>query len=561
MITPSRELFDRVADGIQTEAEECQLLELLRENAEARRQYRAFMELHSALHWDSTCLAGQAPPEPDAEAGHEVTLRTRWRRWSAGIGAGVFVLAVALVGLAVLPQPPPAPPLPVPLAVVTKTRLVRLAPTNPVLAAGRPFSGGRVGILNGAVELRLRNDVVLVFEGPGEFELADELSAVLHSGTLVVRMPDGMQGFQVRTSSADVLDLGTEFAVSIGPGNATDIQVYDGAVIASPGSRQQPTGLPKRLSAGEAARFMATPDSEPVALAFRTERFLRHLPEDVGVPLGSFTVGDERRFYGPAEHGCITVHRAPGGMVIDGRLDEWAESPGFKGSLDGTADCPEWADGRMMFDEEHLYIAARVGDPMPLRSIIDPDVDGAWGWRGGSVQVRVSTDRQMGWPASGNGPSYYGQRNIEPSVVHRELARNPRLRHLTMWFHAASQTPCLTINEGMLFADARVNPPGFRGAFLPDADGRGYSMEYAIPWSLLGCAHDPPQSGDVLAAVWQVLWGDDAGRMRREQMVEVRNPDEPLQINVWERAATWGRAEYTNEGRAEAAARKPVRGR
>jgi hypothetical protein len=27
-------------------------------------------------------------------------------------------------------------------------------------------------------------------------------------------------------------------------------------------------------------------------------------------------------------------------------------------------------------------------------------------------------------------------------------------------------------------------------------------------------------------------------------MVEVRNREEPLRINVWERAATWGRAEY-----------------
>jgi hypothetical protein len=32
--------------------------------------------------------------------------------------------------------------------------------------------------------------------------------------------------------------------------------------------------------------------------------------------------------------------------------------------------------------------------------------------------------------------------------------------------------------------------------------------------------------------------------MRREHMVEVRNRDEPRRINVWERAAIWGRAEY-----------------
>lgn len=57
MTAPWRELFDRVADGIQSEADERELAAALETSAAARREYRAFMELHSALHWDSTCLA------------------------------------------------------------------------------------------------------------------------------------------------------------------------------------------------------------------------------------------------------------------------------------------------------------------------------------------------------------------------------------------------------------------------------------------------------------------------------------------------------------------------
>jgi hypothetical protein len=198
----------------------------------------------------------------------------------------------------------------------------------------------------------------------------------------------------------------------------------------------------------------------------------------------------------------------------------------------------------MMYEETCLYIAAHVGDPMPLRSIIDPEIDANWGFRGGAVQVRVSADRRRGWPAQGNTLSYFTQRKSFPTPEQEQAARNPRLAHLTMWFHAPSQTPCLTIHHGALFGELQVNPAGFAGAFVADADGKGYTMEYAIPWTLLNCADDPPQRGDVLAAVWQVLWGDEDGRMRRGQMVEVRNPGEPLEINVWERAATWGRAEY-----------------
>jgi hypothetical protein len=430
------------------------------------------------------------------------------------------------------------------LATVAQTRFLLPTGGERPLVVGQCLEAGRIKLLGGVVELRLRNEVVIVFEGPGELDLAGDLAATLRGGNVVVRMPEGMNGFVVRTATSEVRDLGTEFAVSIGPGKATDVQVYDGAVIASPSRPREPATPPRRLGAGEAARFLAEPDAAAMPISFRPERFVRFLPADVGIPLGGSSSAEALRHYGPARQAAIVVHPAPAGMVIDGRLDEWADRPGFQGSRDGTPVCPEWADGRMMYDDRCLYIAAHVGDPLPLRSIIDPEIDGEWGWRGGGVQVRVSTDRRMGWPARGNGSSYYEQRGITASPDQEEWALNPRLAHLTMWLHAPTQTPCLTINDGMHFTRSTTNPAGFAGSFVADPDGRGYTMEYAIPWDLLGCAGDPPQAGDVLAAVWQVIWGDEAGRMRREQMVEIRNPDEPLRINVWERAATWGRAEY-----------------
>jgi len=547
-------LLNMLADGSLDEAEQRRLRKILDHGEPARRVFREFAALHAGLHWDYPMLLASGlvpPPRGDEDDGD------RWppiRRVAAVLASAVAVVAASVAAWLLIlgsqvPQDPArasreVAPGRVPLATVTQTRFLLPATGETSLRIGQSLEAGRISLDGGAVELTLRNGVVIVLEGPGEFDLTDELSATLHDGNVVVRMPDGMKGFVVRTPTTDVLDLGTEFAVSIGAGNTTDVQVYDGAVIASAGGRQQATRLPKRLVAGEAARFLAGPDAASVAMDFRPTRFVRTLPADVGVPLAATSAEQDMRQYGPARHASITVHRAPVGMVIDGRLDEWADKPGFSGTLDSTTACVERADGRMMYDDDFLYIAAHVGDPMPLRSIIDPEIDGQWGWRGGSIQVRISTDRQMGWPVVGNNSSYYLQRRMEPTAEQEELARNPRLSHLTMWFHAPTKTPCLTINKGMLFANVTTNPAGFFGAFIPDADGKGYTMEYAIPWSLLGCGDDPPQRGDVLAAVWQVLWGDETGRMRREQMVEIRNPNEPLRINVWERAATWGRAEY-----------------
>ena len=541
-------LLNALADGNITEAEERKLRTILDKGEPARRVFREFAALHAGLYWDYATLLSPVMPRPsgprnDAGRGWPPIHRAAAILVAATVAAGAMVAAWMLIA-----SPAGRPENAVSggaLATITRTKYLQPADRDRRLSIGQPIDAGRIALAGGAVELTLRNGVVVVFEGPGEFDLTGELEATLHDGNLVVRMPDGMKGFVVRTPSTDVLDLGTEFAVSVGPGQATDVQVYDGAVMATTARRREPMQMPKRLTAGEAARFLSAGKSEPVSLAFRPERFVRRLPDDVGIPYDwTFSKDQVMQEFGPARHAAITVHRAPHDMVIDGRLDEWGDKPGFSGSLDGTASCAEWADGRMMYDEKCLYIAAHVGDPMPLRSIIDPEVDAGMGFRGGAVQVRVSTDRRMGWPAQGNSSSYFGQRKSVPSPEQEQAARNPRLSHLTMWFHAPSKTPCLTINHGALFGEMLANPAGFAGAYVADDDGRGYTMEYAIPWSLLNCADDPPQRGDMLAAVWQILWGDEDGRMRRKQMVEVRNPGEPLEINVWERAATWGRAEY-----------------
>ena len=55
--------------------------------------------------------------------------------------------------------------------------------------------------------------------------------------------------------------------------------------------------------------------------------------------------------------------------------------------------------------------------------------------------------------------------------------------------------PLFRSNHGMDLDAVAVNPEGFRAAYRMDEDGRGYVAEYAIPWKLLNCADDPPQSG------------------------------------------------------------------
>ena len=543
-----RELFNRCADGVQSEADERELAALLRTSEAARREYRAFMELHAALHWDSSCLAQPIAPPPSGSD------NSFWR-WAAAVMLAVTLASVA-AAVAILPDHRPlapptiaAPPAQVaPLAIVTQTRFLISGEDGKSLEPGQPFAGGRLALRGGAVELRLRNGVEVVFEGPGEMDLLDDMSAFLYDGNVVVRMPKGTDGFRLKTTTADVLDLGTEFAVKASRDAYTDVQVYEGAVMATGRSDGSSPRFPGRLEAGQSARFSPHGPELPEPIPYAESRFVRRLPAEPGIPSPIYgpplAAAEELRMFGRPQFEAIAVHRAPERVTIDGSLDEWRDGPGFMSFRDGTPSCQEWGDGRMMYDDRHLYIAARVGDPEPMKSVIDPTIDPLDGWRGGSVQVRLSTDRAMGWPADGNTEFYFVYRQLEPTAAQRAAARNRRLSHLTLWYHAPSDTPCLLINSGMTFADYAVNPSGFQGAFRRAADGKGYVLEYAIPWGVLNCADDPPRAGDNLAVIWQMNWSDAAGRMRREHMVEIHNPHEPLQINVWERAATWGRAEY-----------------
>jgi ferric-dicitrate binding protein FerR (iron transport regulator) len=542
-------LCSRVADGVQTPEDEQRLAEVLSRDADARRRFRRVMMLHSALHWSYASAAAQAS-QPPANRGPLPA------KPSGGLGriAAALMLAVTIaagaLGLLALRRNAqvaarPAATAGSPLATVTQTRFLLSAAPDTSLVVGQRLEAGRVKILGGAAEFTLSNGVTIVLEGPGDLDLRGEMEAFLHSGNAVVRVPKGMSGFRLDTASTAVLDLGTEFAVKAGAGFVTDVQVYDGAVIATGVSGQGGSGLPKRLESGQAARFSPQDSDAPQAIAYSEHRFVRRLKADVGIEHdpNDDRANDLRRF-GRPQVDSIAVSRPAGAVVIDGRLDDWFTARGFTSSRDGTAGCAEWADGRMMYDGENLYIAAHVGDPKPLRSVIDPEVDAEDGWRGGGIQVRLSTDRTMGWPVAANAAAYFNMRHLVPTEDEEAAARNPRLSHLTMWFHAPSQTPCLTIAHGMLADGFVVNPVGFRGAFARDADGRGYVLEYSIPWRLLNCVDAPPQPGDTLAAVWQVHWSDGDGRLWRDQMVEVRNSAEPLRIHVWERGATWGRAEY-----------------
>ena len=140
--------------------------------------------------------------------------------------------------------------------------------------------------------------------------------------------------------------------------------------------------------------------------------------------------------------------------MVDGNLDERSR---------------EWVEGRMMSEDERLSIAARVGDPLPMRNSVDPALDAGRVWQGGGLQVFLSADRLK--------------------------AENQRLMTLVMTHHAPDRADRLYLGRSAAgFAPEPVAAGGYEGRFVASPDGAGYTREYAIPWSTLGVDDDPPRA-------------------------------------------------------------------
>ena len=91
-------------------------------------------------------------------------------------------------------------------------------------------SGQKIDLKQGFVKLAYDNGVEAVIEGPAEYTVVDELTATLGHGRLGVRVPDGFSGFVVDTPSARVVDLGTEFSMSVKNTGVTQVHVVEGEV-------------------------------------------------------------------------------------------------------------------------------------------------------------------------------------------------------------------------------------------------------------------------------------------------------------------------------------------
>ena len=107
---------------------------------------------------------------------------------------------------------------------------------------------GIIAIKSGIAQLEFFCGATIVLEGPAKFEIVSSTEATMHRGRLRAEVPPAARGFSIKTSNFDVIDLGTEFGLSVGE-DSSDVQVFDGEI-----EIHRESGATKLLTTGNALR-------------------------------------------------------------------------------------------------------------------------------------------------------------------------------------------------------------------------------------------------------------------------------------------------------------------
>jgi hypothetical protein len=395
-----------------------------------------------------------------------------------------------------------------------------------------------IDLRQGAVRFRFAGGAEVIVEGPARFKAMDAHSLFLWSSRAVARVTGPTPGFVIDTPRARLTDVGTEFGVGVDFSGATEIQVFEGAVLADFRHPENAQGKQQRIDAGQAWQVHADPQTQPEPAHFIPTRFTRTLParRAADPPPGPL--------YNQPDFDTIHVVPAPAGLRIDGDLGDWDRTAAFRSACREPYGQHYYVEGMMMYDARQFYIGAHVGDPAPLCNAIEAEEDPQNSWRGGSVVVRLAASANLGWPIQGRSP---GLRKAAEGSHPQD--RSEQLAHLTLFYHRPTQRARLDIAYGMDFHGRRLDPPGWQGAFRADADGHGYTLEYAIPWNLLHAERHVPVPGDVLAATCSVHWSDQEGRLCFGHLTDIVSAAyRPYLFHQYRDGASWGRAVFHAKG-------------
>ena len=222
-MTDPEKLIDGWLDGSLTEPEQAELDEWLKTDDDNMRRFT-----DAAMFEQQIQSATAAVEEQTAAASFNTSAGATPAR-SVKI-PGTVAIAIALIALLVLVLLRQHP-VDKTFATLEQTRAALWESGNLPTADGSRLERGTLRLAEGLATLKFDSGAEVVLEAPATLILADAMNCELTRGTTVSDIPKSAVGFRIKTPSADVVDYGTRFAVSVYEETGeTHTQVIEGRV-------------------------------------------------------------------------------------------------------------------------------------------------------------------------------------------------------------------------------------------------------------------------------------------------------------------------------------------
>jgi ferric-dicitrate binding protein FerR (iron transport regulator) len=292
-----RELAMRQLDGSLTHAEHAELQSLLLESGPARRAYVEYFQDTACLRW--LCLeqlSDVIEPSKSLSPQIESPRRRRVRSYAFLAAGAACVIALATAAVLTNSWRTSSTQADVAHTVQATVKLARVAtvtglsdarlarPGRGARLLSRCAVGDRLQLKDGAIELTFDAGAQVTIFAPADFEITSATSIRCQRGRVTTLVGDRGKGFIVQTPRAKVVDLGTQFGLTISDSGETEVVVFQGSVDMS---YAPPTGAPdappRRLRQGEALLLNNAGEFERVVSVQRND-FLTALDRSPRLP-------------------------------------------------------------------------------------------------------------------------------------------------------------------------------------------------------------------------------------------------------------------------------------
>lgn len=442
-MTPQRldDLLQRYIDLRLTGAERDELENELLASPEARRVFWAHLQFEGALQ--ETVDAQQhgqwvANAEKGAVADERLTQRqivqARRLAWWLGVAASIALV----VGITLFLRPVSKPEnTSEGVAILTGTVEVNWAEGQGSLEPGAILPRGPLRIRSGLVGLEFYGGARVTLQGPADVDLSHVDQVFCRQGKLRVQVSDRARGFRVSSPKLDLVDLGSEFGVGIGPDGQTELHVFTGTVKIAQVRGADAVDVAHELETGQGLRI----DDRGVSrIAAQAGLFAGQME------LNARIVEQTRTRYLAWREASAALRRDPRLVLyydfdpanrMDRILTNRSAAPGE--SLDGTVVGATWTEGRwpgktaLDFrepgDRVRIYVPGNF-DALTLVAwlrvdsfdtkfsgimLTDGFVPGAihWQFYGGRLRLGLTADRN----ARGRIGTEYDVEAIEPAAL------------------------------------------------------------------------------------------------------------------------------------------------